>query len=41
LLVEEGAVLNGSVGMNEEPASRLLDAARSETNDQGAMVKGA
>src|SRR5687768_15762336 len=25
LLVEEGAVLNGSIGMNEQAASRLLD----------------
>jgi cytoskeletal protein CcmA (bactofilin family) len=41
LLVEEGAVLNGSVGMNEEAASRLLDATRSETNDKNALVKGA
>jgi cytoskeletal protein CcmA (bactofilin family) len=41
LLVEEGAVINGSIGMNEQAASRLLDTTRPETNEQGAMVKGA
>jgi cytoskeletal protein CcmA (bactofilin family) len=41
LLVEEGAVLNGSIGMNEQAANRLLETPRPETNEQGAMVKGA
>jgi cytoskeletal protein CcmA (bactofilin family) len=39
LLVEEGAVLNGSVGMSDEAASRLLDATRG--GQESFVVKGA
>ena len=41
LLVEEGAVLNGNVGMSAEAASRLLDSTREPDSQENAMVKGA
>ena len=41
LLVEEGAVLNGNVGMSAEAASRLMDATRPGDAEENALVKGA
>ena len=41
LLIEEGAVLNGNVGMSAEAAGRLMDATRPGDIDENVMVKGA
>jgi len=41
LLVEEGAVLNGNVGMSAEAAGRLLNATRPGDGEENILVKGA
>ena len=41
LLVEEGAVLNGNVGMSAEAAGRLLDSTRQGDGEETVLVKGA
>ena len=41
LLVEEGAVINGSVGMNQDTRTRLQDPVKPETPQENSMVKGA
>lgn len=41
LLVEEGAVLNGTIGMGAEMSSRLPETARSKDGEEKLKVKGA
>ena len=41
LLVEEGAIINGSVGMNEEAVNRLREPISSNETETNLMVKGA
>ena len=41
LLVEEGALLNGNVGMSAEAAGRLLDSTRQGDGEETVLVKGA
>lgn len=41
ILVEEGAVFNGSVGMGQEAAARLPEATESKDSEERLKVKGA
>ena len=41
LLVEEGAVVNGTVGMGQETGSQLMDPIRQSETEEQVRVKGA